>query len=104
MVLLVLLCGSSAAKDKEVFLIYGGAMHRMVHGGKGEIRTRGTVARTTDFKSVALDHSATSPWWIFSRGRSVAYGEIFSKGNQKPLGDEPGVRGRDRDEGPRRRR
>lgn len=53
------------------------------HGGEGEIRTHGTVARTTDFKSVALDRSATSPWWIFSCGRSVAYGEIFSKGESK---------------------
>lgn len=34
----------------------------MVHGGKGEIRTRDTVARMTDFKSVALDHSATFPY------------------------------------------
>ncbi len=34
---------------------------RIRHGGEGEIRTHGTVSRTTDFKSVALDHSATSP-------------------------------------------
>ncbi len=34
---------------------------RFCHGGEGEIRTHDTVSRMTDFKSVALDHSATSP-------------------------------------------
>ena len=31
------------------------------HGGEGGIRTHGTIAGTTDFKSVAFDRSATSP-------------------------------------------
>ena len=30
-------------------------------GGEGGIRTHGTVARAAVFKTVALDHSATSP-------------------------------------------
>ena len=30
-------------------------------GGEGGIRTHGTETRTTDFESVAFDHSATSP-------------------------------------------
>jgi hypothetical protein len=30
-------------------------------GGEGGIRTHGTENRTTDFESVAFDHSATSP-------------------------------------------
>ena len=32
-------------------------------GGEGEIRTHDTVPRMTLFKSVALNHSATSPLW-----------------------------------------
>ena len=34
-------------------------------GGEGGIRTHGTLSRTTDFKSVAFDHSATSPHGLF---------------------------------------
>jgi hypothetical protein len=30
-------------------------------GGEGEIRTRGTIADTTVFKTVPLNHSGTSP-------------------------------------------
>jgi hypothetical protein len=51
----------------------GGAMHQTVHGGEGEIRTLGTVSRTTDFKSVALDHSATSPCSTH-RSRTTCFG------------------------------
>ena len=47
-------------------------MHRMVHGGEGEIRTRGNLTATTDFKSVALDHSATSPGLSFLERKNVA--------------------------------
>ena len=32
-----------------------------IHGGEGEIRTHGTLTSTTVFKTVALNHSATSP-------------------------------------------
>ena len=32
-----------------------------ISGGEGGIRTHGTASRTPDFKSGALDHSATSP-------------------------------------------
>ena len=31
------------------------------YGGEGGIRTPGTLKRTIDFESTALDHSATSP-------------------------------------------
>jgi hypothetical protein len=31
-------------------------------GGEGGIRTHGTVAGTTVFKTVSLNHSDTSPW------------------------------------------
>lgn len=31
-------------------------------GGEGEIRTRGALSSTTVFKTVALNHSATSPF------------------------------------------
>jgi hypothetical protein len=31
-------------------------------GGEGEIRTRGTIADTTVFKTVPLNRSGTSPW------------------------------------------
>ena len=36
-------------------------------GGGGEIRTHGPVSRTPDFKSGALDHSATPPCPILAR-------------------------------------
>ncbi len=32
-----------------------------INGGEGGIRTPGTLKRTIDFESTALDHSATSP-------------------------------------------
>ena len=32
-----------------------------IDGGEGGIRTPGTLKRTIDFESTALDHSATSP-------------------------------------------
>ena len=31
-------------------------------GGEGGIRTHGTLARTTVFETVPIDHSGTSPW------------------------------------------
>ena len=34
---------------------------RRISGGEGGIRTPGTIKRTIDFESTALDHSATSP-------------------------------------------
>lgn len=39
-----------------------GCTIRNCHGGEGGIRTRGSLSTTADFKSAALDHSATSPW------------------------------------------
>lgn len=33
-------------------------------GGEGEIRTHDPVARVPLFKSGAIDHSATSPWFV----------------------------------------
>ncbi len=35
--------------------------YKGIFGGDGRIRTHGTVARTADFKSAALNRSATSP-------------------------------------------
>ena len=32
-------------------------------GGRGGIRTHGTVARTSDFESGAFNHSATLPFY-----------------------------------------
>ena len=44
------------------FLIkYWNARAYSFFGGEGGIRTHGTENRTTDFESVAFDHSATSP-------------------------------------------
>ena len=39
-----------------------------VNGGKGGIRTPGTVARTRDFQSRTFGHSVTFPGlnWVFS--------------------------------------
>jgi hypothetical protein len=36
-------------------------MVTFLFGGEGEIRTRGTIADTTVFKTVPLNHSGTSP-------------------------------------------
>jgi hypothetical protein len=44
-------------------------------GGEGEIRTHGCIAATTDFKSVALDHSATSPCLVFGDDRIADFTE-----------------------------
>lgn len=33
------------------------------YGGKGGIRTLGTIAGTTVFKTVTLNHSVTFPWF-----------------------------------------
>ena len=40
-----------------------------VDGGKGGIRTPGTVARTRDFQSRTFGHSVTFPGlnWVFSK-------------------------------------
>ncbi len=40
------------------------------NGGEGEIRTPGTLARTSHFECDAIDHSATSPHRV--AGRSIA--------------------------------
>jgi hypothetical protein len=45
------------------------------NGGEGEIRTPGTLARTSHFECDAIDHSATSPHQRFD----------FSKKNQNRL-------------------
>jgi hypothetical protein len=37
------------------------ALFHCVSGGKGGIRTLGTLARTPDFESGTFDHSATFP-------------------------------------------
>ncbi len=40
------------------------------HSGEGEIRTHGPLSWTMVFKTIALNHSATSPWiWILRRVR-----------------------------------
>ena len=35
---------------------------RKSYGGRGEIRTHGTLSRTAVFKTAALNHSATLPF------------------------------------------
>lgn len=35
--------------------------------GKGEIRTPGTIARTTVFETAAFDHSATFPCVVWAK-------------------------------------
>jgi membrane fusion protein, multidrug efflux system len=40
-------------------------------GGRGEIRTRGTVTRTPDFESGAFNHSATLPLLLYFRGSNA---------------------------------
>jgi hypothetical protein len=47
--------------DEKFQFLFGGVMHRTVHGGGGGIRTHGTVAGTTVFKTVSFDHSDTPP-------------------------------------------
>jgi hypothetical protein len=39
------------------------ALRQPAIGGGGGIRTHGAVSRTTVFKTVALNHSATPPEW-----------------------------------------
>ncbi len=36
----------------------------ILYGGEGEIRTLGTIAGTTVFKTVPLNHSGTSPYLL----------------------------------------
>lgn len=48
------------------------ALERELSCGEDGIRTHGTFARTTDFKSVAFDHSATSDKDIPTRRRDSA--------------------------------
>jgi hypothetical protein len=43
-------------------------------GGGGGIRTHGTLSRTTVFKTVAIDHSATPPQGLLVRRRSAPGG------------------------------
>lgn len=57
-------------------------------GGEGEIRTRGTIADTTVFKTVPLNHSGTSPGVaktiITDRAASVEWQPIVSEGTGMP--------------------
>ena len=43
-------------------------MPDLFYGGEGGIRTRGTVAGTTVFKTVSFNHSDTSPLDVVYRG------------------------------------
>lgn len=48
-----------------------------LRGGEGGVRTHGTVSRTADFKSAALDHSATSPRCDWRASTVSAYAGCF---------------------------
>ena len=52
------------------------------NGGEGEIRTHGTLSRTTVFKTVAINRSATSP--NFADGYALPFPAARS---QRPLHD-----------------
>ena len=59
-------------------------------GGQGGIRTHGTLASTTVFKTVALNHSATYP----DRRKPNGWGEKFQVGSKgRWLADRVGSKG-----------
>ena len=49
------------------------------YGGKGGIRTPGTVARTRDFQSRTFGHSVISPQQKFSAKKSLSEQPILTK-------------------------
>ena len=57
-------------------------------GGRGGIRTHGTLAGTAVFKTAALNHSATLPF-----AQRLAKGGSKGKRNAGALGSSPTVRG-----------
>ena len=64
---------------------YQAALYPVVLGGVGEIRTHGTIARTTPFQGVTIGLSVTTPWfgapaiflyWGYFRKVVHTYGRI----------------------------
>ncbi len=47
-------------------------------GGRGGIRTHGTVSRTAVFKTAALNHSATLPAFVFVRFFGLRAGQFVT--------------------------
>ena len=54
---------SAASDGDESFDLQRRCVERATYGGKGGIRTHGTLAGTAVFKTAALNHSATFPSW-----------------------------------------
>ena len=61
------------------------------YGGRGGIRTHGTVTRTSDFESDAFNHSATlpavdfiGPLVVFAKARLTFVACIHANGHRQP--------------------
>ena len=54
----------------------------MKDGGRGGIRTHGTVTRTPDFESGAFNHSATLPLGVVRKFSDVSHPKASVKSSQ----------------------
>lgn len=61
-------------------------------GGEGGIRTHGTLARTTVFETVPIDHSGTSPRTGRDGGRRVVERRLNSRGGGRAQEPETNCR------------